>query len=209
MSDYSNILNLFPDQELKNRIETILVATEEISKKERVSGFHHLFYVPGWIGLIQQSIVENKMNKFVVQPFYDEKNYYEYGDRLIEQSKTIAELQVKNKPEGDSVDEAYENQCAAIRKLFNLALDVWIDVCPEIALYCNHKYTEKTLISAAGIEQNAYEENLKPMGYVVTPSKSDRKFTDDVKDGFYYIAGYILNILILAAIFGLGSLIFD
>ena len=75
MSDYSNILNLFPDQELKNRIETILVATEEISKKERVFGFHQRFYVPGWIGLIQQSIVENKMNKFVVQPFYDEKNY--------------------------------------------------------------------------------------------------------------------------------------
>ena len=69
MSDYSNILNLFSDQELKNHIETLLVATEEISKKERVSGFHHSFYVPGWIGLIQQSIVEKKMNKFVVQPF--------------------------------------------------------------------------------------------------------------------------------------------
>ena len=39
------------------------------------------------------------MNKFVVQPFYGVKNYYEYGDWLIEQSKTIAELQVKNQPE--------------------------------------------------------------------------------------------------------------
>lgn len=122
MSDYSNILNLFPDQELKNRIETILVATEEISKKERVSGFHHRFYVPGWIGLIQQSIVENKMNKFVVQPFYDEKNYYEYGDWLIEQSKTIAELQVKNKPEGDSVDR---HMRISVRLSVNSSILLW------------------------------------------------------------------------------------
>lgn len=208
MSDYSNILNLFSDQEIKSHIESILVATEEVAKKERVSGFHHSFYVPGWIGLIQQSIVEKKMDKFVTQPFYGGKNYFEYADWLIEQSKTIADLQVKFKPEGENIDDTYENQCGAIRKLFNLALNEWIDVCPEVALYCNKKYTENTLISAAGIVQNAYTENLKSIGYVVLPSKSDKKFTDEIKGGLYFIAGYILNILILAAIFGLGSLIF-
>ena len=208
MSDYSNILDLFSDQEIKSHIETILVATEEVAKKERVSGFHHSFYVPGWIGLIQQSIVENKMDKFVAQPFYGGKNYFEYADWLIEQSKTIAELQVKYKPEGENIDDTYENQCGTIRKLFNLALNEWIDVCPEVALYCNKKYTENTLISAAGIVQNAYTENLKSIGYVVLPSQSDKKFTDEIKGGLYFIAGYILNVLILAAIFGLGSLIF-
>lgn len=208
MSEYSDILGLFSDPELKNRIESILVATDAISKKESVSGFHHRYYVPGWIGLIQQSIVEKKMNKFALQPFYGEKHYLEYADWLIDQSKTVAELQVKYRPEGDRVDDSYEKQCKVIRKLFSYALNVWIDACPEVALYCNREYTENTLISAAGIVQNAYEKNLKPVGYYVIKSKSDRKFTDEIKGGFYYIAGYILNVLIVAAIFGIGSLIF-
>ena len=56
----TKILSLFDDQELRKHVESVLDATEDISKKERVSDFHHCFYIPDWIGLIQQSIVEKK-----------------------------------------------------------------------------------------------------------------------------------------------------
>ena len=208
MTNFDNILSLFPDPELSARVEDILRATEVIANKEPVYGFHHKFYVPGWIGVIQQQIVQNKMDKFSTQPYYLDKNYFQYADWLIEQSKEMADLLMRSKPEGDEENEDYNKQCNALIKLFNLAFDCWIDSCPEIATYCNREYTENTLISPAGIVQNAFKESLGPIGYKTTSPKSGRKFVDEVKGFFYMIASYIINLMLLAAIFGLGSLIF-
>lgn len=208
MSDYTEIISLFQDPEIASRVEALLKATDVISKREPVYGFHHKYYVPGWIGIIQQMIVENKMNKFSSQQFYDDKNYLEYADWLIKLSKEISDLQIKYKPEGEKIDLDYEHKCNTLIKIFNVTFEAWIEACPEIATYCNHEYTENTLISAAGIVQNAFIENLGAIGYVVQPSKSERKFMDEVRGQLYYIAGYIINVLLLGLIFGIGSTIF-
>lgn len=91
-----------------------------------------------------------------------------------------------------------------------LLLNCWIDCCPEVATYCNQDYIENTKISPAGIMYKNLSANLKQIGFKKSEgkSKSGKSFVEDVKGGLYYIAGYILNILIFAAIFGLGSLIF-
>lgn len=205
MPDYSAVLNLFSDQEIVSRVETILAATESIAHKEPTYGFHHKYYMPGWIGLIQQRIVEKKMAKFTSQPFYDGKNYLEYANWLIEQSKSIADLQLQYKPENNLVDEQYEKQCKSLRDLFNLALELWIDACPEIAMYCNQQYDENTLLSPAGVVQNAYSTYLGPIGYVVLPSNKKRKFTEEVKSSLYHLAGLILNFILLFLIYCLIS----
>ena len=73
------------------------------------------------------------------------------------------------------------------------------------------KYTENTLISPAGMVYKGLEENLKELGYGQSDdSSNDSKSSvkDEAKGCLYSIAGYILNILLLAAIFGLLGAIF-
>ena len=55
------------------------------------------------------------------------------------------------------------------------------------------------------------EENLKELGYEQSDDSgqgSNSSVKDDAKGCLYSIAGYILNILLLAAIFGLLGAIF-
>ena len=58
------ILLLFPDGMLKNNLRELIVANDSLANKEPVYGFHYKFYVPGWIGFIQECVVESKMQKF-------------------------------------------------------------------------------------------------------------------------------------------------
>ncbi len=208
--DYSEILNLFQDKELSEKILELLKAGVEISQKEPVIGFHHSFYVPGWIGFIQETIVEKKMNKFVELPFYHDKNYYEFGNWFSIGSKEVAEMLVKSKETYNTSDELYEKQCMAINNLYTMLLNSWVDCCPEVATYCNQQYTQDTMISPAGLMYKNLCVNLKPLGFKEGEAKSSsgKSFVEDVKGGLYMIAGYVLNCLLLAAIFGLGSLIF-
>ena len=210
MSDYSAILDLFPEGELKNRILELLEAAFSISQKTPVIGFHHRFYVPGWIGLIQESVVEKKMNRFVEQPYYKNMNFYEFGNWFSLGSKEVADLQIKSKELYNTDVDEYTKQCNAINTLYMMLLNLWIDSCPEVATYCNQAYTENTLISPAGLMHKNLCTFLKPIGFKESEAKSSsgKRFIEDVKGGLYFIAGYLINILLLAGIFGLGSLIF-
>ncbi len=91
-----------------------------------------------------------------------------------------------------------------------MLLNSWVDCCPEVATYCNQQYTQDTMISPAGLMYKNLCVNLKPLGFKEGEAKSSsgKSFVEDVKGGLYMIAGYVLNCLLLAAIFGLGSLIF-
>ena len=75
MNNVNNILDMFPEREMKDKLNDIIIAINELSQKTPVVGFHHSFYVPGWIGFFQLMAVESKMNKFASQPFCRNTNY--------------------------------------------------------------------------------------------------------------------------------------
>jgi len=52
---------MFPEREMKDKLNDIIIAINELSQKTPVVGFHHSFYVPGWIGFFQLMAVESKM----------------------------------------------------------------------------------------------------------------------------------------------------
>ncbi len=70
---------------------------EDLANRTPIVGLHHRVYVPGWIGIIQQIIVEHKMNKVAEQTFSCAgMNYYQLGDWIINKLAEIAEIQSKS-----------------------------------------------------------------------------------------------------------------
>lgn len=206
------VLNVFSSSDLQTKMSDIVKISKALSQKIPVFGFHYAFYVPGWIGLIQQMIVEHKMEKFVKLPFYNDMNYYEFADWIINKSREISEIHIQTKPATDSTEyQIFEMQSHAIVKTFDFITNCWANCCPEVSSYCNLKYTEDTLISPLGLVIRGLEENLKDLGYPQSSKNRRNKgntFLDDAKSFLYQIGGYILNIFLLAAIFGLLSLFF-
>ena len=208
MNSFNNILDMFPSMEMKEKINDIIIVINELSQKTPVVGFHHTFYVPGWIGFFQIMAVENKMNKFASQTFCRNMNYFEFGDWIINKSMEIVDLQ-KEMTTDDT--QLAQSQNEAIIRVFKVMTALWMNFLPEVSTYHSIKYTENTLISPAGMVYKGLEENLKDLGYEAgddsgQASKSSVK--DEAKGCLYSIAGYILNILLLAIIFGILGAIF-
>lgn len=85
-----DILSQFPDGDLKNIMQELIVANESLANKEPVYGFHHKFYVPGWIGFIQECIVESKMQKFNKKIFYAGKGYIDFVNWIGDKADAVA-----------------------------------------------------------------------------------------------------------------------
>jgi hypothetical protein len=135
-------------------------------------------------------------------------NYFEFGDWIINKSKEIVDLQ-KEMTTDDT--QLAQSQNEAIIRVFKVMTALWMNFLPEVSTYHSIKYTENTLISPAGMVYKGLEENLKDLGYEAgddsgQASKSSVK--DEAKGCLYSIAGYILNILLLAIIFGILGAIF-
>lgn len=202
---------MFPEREMKDKLNDIIVVIDELSHKTPVVGFHHSFYVPGWIGFFQLMFVESKMNKFASQSFCRNMNYFEFGNWVINKSKEIADIQ-----KGIAIDDPQmtKSQNDAIIRVFKVLAALWMNYLPEVSTYHSIKYTENTLISPAGLVYNGLEDNLKDLGYEQSDDSDDSGHSskssvkDDAKGCLYSIVGYILNILLLAAIFGLLGAIF-
>ena len=213
MDNYKNFLDIFTSDDVKNKMSDIVKVTEELAQRTPTIGFHHNFYVPGWIGVIQMMFVENKMGNFSKEPFYDGKNYYEFGNWIINTANDVAELHVANKPE-DYYDnnESFELQSKGIVHAFNVMTNAWIACCPEVATYRNLKYTADTVISPAGMVFKSLEANLKNLGYPQSSNEhcgNESSIKEETKGFLYQMAGYILNILLFAAIFGIIGSIFS
>ena len=100
MEEKQKVLDLFDSDEIKSLISELIDATDAISKKQPIIGFHHKFYVPGWVGLFQLMAVESKMSKFEQQPFYKDMNYLAFADWIISSSEKLANLQNAPNVEG-------------------------------------------------------------------------------------------------------------
>lgn len=113
MVNKKDIVELFSSQEMKNKVEDIIRVIDELSQKTPVIGLHYRFYIPGWIGAIQQSVVEGKMAKVGKQPFCNNMNYFEFGDWIVQISNKLVKLYSENK--GDDEEQNKEQAEAIIR----------------------------------------------------------------------------------------------
>ena len=199
---------MFPSSEMKEKLNEVILAIDELSRKTPVVGFHHSFYVPGLIGYIQQLLVESKMNDFALQKFCRGMNYYEFADWIVDKSKEVVELQ---KQTVATDKELEQTQAEAISRVFQVISTLWMNCSPEIATYYSIEYGENRLISPAGVVYRGIESNLKELGIEYTDNKkgdSGHSFKESAQNLFYMIAGYILNIILLASIIGIIGAIF-
>ena len=208
-SKYSEIVNIFQDEELRNLMAELLEANEGISQREPVTGFNHSYYVPGWIGIIQTSIVQSKMNKFSKLPFYKDKNYLEFANWFSGTSKNAVELLINSKDKFETDDELYRSQCNVLTGIYMTLFNNWIRCSPEVATFYSYEHN-RMLYSAAGLIHTILSPNLSKIGFNEKESekKQDSSFTQEAKGMLYNLAGYIINVILFACIIGLGSLIF-
>lgn len=198
-----NISNLFPQGELKDLMNELIVAAEALSKREPKIGFHHSFYVPGWIGAIQEMVVNSQMQSFEALKFYNEKNYTDFAQWIIDSSAKVAELHKESKPEdGDEkAVEEYNSQSDAIVKVFTVLIEVWLNCAPEVATMFNRVIDSNTRMSLYGIVYQNVAHSLRDFGFrQVSDSPKEKGFAEEGKDMLYRIAGMFINIMILGLI---------
>lgn len=182
-------------------MQELIVANESLANKEPVYGFHHKFYVPGWIGFIQVCIVESKMQKFNKQVFYAGKGYIDFVNWIGDKAKAIANCysEIKN------MDDEKSTVCKGlIVAIFDSTIDKWAKCCPEIATYCNIDFDGNTKISPIGCIHYTLASTLQKFEYPQFDSSSSKSsFVSEIKAQGYYIIGYILNVAIFTCVFGI------
>lgn len=199
----NEIVDLFPKGQLRDEVKELVLAAEEIAKKEPIVGFHHSFYVPGWIGAIQEMVVNSKMHDFESKPYFHEKSYTDFAQWLIDSSAKISELQKQNKPDesNSSALEEYNIQSKAIVKTFSVLIELWVNSAPEVATMFNRIIDSNVRMSLYGIVYQNVSHNLRDFGFKQISEKPNEKgFLEEGKDMLYRLAGMFINILIFGII---------
>lgn len=210
MDDISNILALFPDDVINNRLGKMLDAMKSISNKTPIIGVHRSFYFPGWIGIVQNFSDDRKMVKLAEEPFYNGMNYLDFANWLVKQSSELASMQklmvVNNEPD---ISRA---QNEAIVGVFMSLWSLWGEYFPEYATQeVNSSDFKEPVPLAVAIKKNI-QKNLKDFGFpiVVSPYRSQRRTTlkEDTKVLLYRSASLIINAITLGIIAGIVGEIF-
>lgn len=207
-----NDLLLFEDGEIKTILVEFVEAGKEISKKEPVFGFHHQFYVPGWIGLVQESIVNKKMFEWESQNFYKDKNYTDFAMWIIESSEKIGKLHMSNRPDLLNVEAMtlFEKQSEMIIQITLLLIEAWRAASPEVSTALNRRVDSDVRMSLYGVVRNDVSLNLKDIGFPqVSVGSNEKGCLEGLKEISYRILGMFVNVMTLAAIAGLISLFFE
>ena len=189
-------------QEYINELKELI---EALSHQTQYIGFNHKFYVPGWIGLIQESIVESKMSKVAKQPIYKGLNYYECGNRIVELTSKACNALI----ESEDYQGKDNPENLVIMSTSFKALDAWTNVFPEIAYWMNYKINDSQVTCALGVLQNSLKESLSKI--VRIPNEKDKQqssFGQEMKAMGGQIVAYICNMIVLGIIFGILSAIF-
>ncbi len=201
-----DLLSQIPDGELKKLLQELIVANDSLANKEPMYGFHYKFYVPGWIGFIQECIVESKMQKFNQKVFYAKRGYIDFANWLSEKANAIAECY----SEIENMKNEKSSECKKlVLDIFDLTIENWTKCCPEIATYCSIDFGDNTKISPIGWVHYKLASTLENFGYPQFDNKSSKSsFGSEMKAQGYFIIGYILNVIILACVFGIIGAIF-
>jgi hypothetical protein len=184
-----------------DELNDLMLALSKIPQK---LGFGHKFYVPGWIGYIQERIVENKINKTAKLPIYKGLDYFECANKIIELVSKACESRKKSvenfKKENDNPDNI-EILVAASN-----AVKAWYHIYPEIANWMNIKFNDRYITSAYGVLQRRVSDSLCDiMSLPKDPSTSTHhsSFMGELKAIIHQILSWFCNIIVLAIIWGI------
>lgn len=214
MDNIQEIINSIQEIEAKKRMNNIYEAMEAMSHKQPATGFHHRFYVPGWIGSIQCLIVSSKMDKWCKQPFYNEKNYYEFADWIGESAHLFHDY--LQKPEV-KCREDYDKHSNDIVTIIHMLLLMWVECSPEVASFTDRDYHDELTgqdykVSIAYLLNKMVESEIGKPDRMQNEGSAKasgwQDFKEEAKSFGYMIAGYLINILIFALIAGIISAIF-
>lgn len=202
-----NKLSIFQDGDLKETLDEIVNVSIELSQRTPVVGFHHRFYVPGFIGFIQEKIVENKINKWESQIFYKDKNYEEFASWIVDITTKVVKLHLDEKPIEDNGADLtiYNAQSQVIIELTHILLNVWSDCAPEVANTSNRIVKDKFIKSLYGIIYNEAAVELNKIGFRRPPvsKSSEPGCLGELRVLGIRILGYIINIILFSLIFTL------
>lgn len=183
--------------------------TVTLEKNPQTVGFVHRFFVPGWIGFIQECIVERKMSKVAKLPIYKGLNYYECGDKIAELTRKACEARKHSEDfyemENDNVDNL-----SILNSSFR-AIDAWVNVYPEIAYWMNQQVNDNYVTCALGLVQENVKHSLSEIIELPadkSPHKPNSSFMHDMKAMGGQIAAMFCNFLVFAAICCLIGAIF-
>ena len=214
MENVQEIIGSIHENEIKEKMKELYEAMEVLSHKQPVTGFHHRFYVPGWIGSIQWLIVSSKMDKWCKQPFYKEMNYYEFADWIGDTSHVLHDY--LNNPETKGrVD--YEQHSNEIVSAVYMLMYMWAECSPEVSSFTDRDYLDEATgqeykVSIGYLLNKRLEDEVgKPSLATHTTVKSSvwNNIKEDAKSYGYLIAGGLINLVIFLLIVGLISAIFE
>jgi len=184
--------------------------TSTLSKLPQKVGLSHKFYVPGWVGFIQECIVKNNMNKLAKIPVYKGLGYFETGNRIAELVEKACEDRVNSTD--NFVKESDNPDNLEILASASHALETWGNLYPEIAFWMNQKIDDRHVTSAYGIIQRNVKDSMsKIMDFPKESfsSKSSSSFGSEIKAMGNQIAAMLCNVLVLAAVLGAIGAIAD
>ncbi len=192
-------------QEYINQLNSL---ADSMASKPQTVGFVHKFFVPGWIGFIQECIVENKMSKAAKQPLYNGMGYLECGDKIAELVDKACKARIESEPSFTKSNEDDTNLQILSASLN--ALDAWTHVYPEIAYWMNQRINDQYVTNALGIIQGNVKNSISTIMDVPCEKISNKSssFASEMKAMGGQIAAILCNIIVFAAVFSLLATIF-
>lgn len=214
MENVQEIIGSIHENEIKEKMKELYEAMEVLSHKQPVTGFHHRFYVPGWIGSIQWLIVSSKMDKWCKQPFYKGMDYYEFADWIGDTAHVLHDY-LNNPATKGRVD--YEQHSNEIVSAVYMLMYMWVECSPEVSSFTDRDYLDEATgqeykVSIGFLLNKRLEDEVgKPSLATDTTAKSSvwKDIKEDAKSYGYMIAGWLINLVIFLLIVGLISAIFD
>ena len=183
--------------------------TNAMSRMPQTVGFVHKFFVPGWIGFIQECFVESKMSKATKQPIYNGMGYYQCADKIVELIDKAC-MAIKESPDFNGKENDNPKHLVVLASA-SKAIDVWTNIYPEIAYWMNQKIDDQHVTCALGIVERNVRDSLSSimtLSQDIVEPKNNSSFGQEMKAMGNQILAMICNILIFAAIASLIGAIF-
>lgn len=193
--------------------EIYLVELDELAtaleKRPQTVGFVYRFFIPGWIGFIQECIVESKMSKAAKQTIHKGLNYFECGDKIAELTQKACEARKQSDDFHEKENDNRDN-IAILNSSFR-AIDAWANIYPEIAYWMNRQVNDNYVTCALGLLQENVKKSLSEIIELPAEKKNHKpnsSFMRDIKSMGGQIAAMFCNILVFATIVSLFSALF-
>lgn len=183
--------------------------TNAMSRRPQTVGFVHKFFVPGWIGFIQECVVEHKMSKAAKLPIYNNLDYLQCADKIVELTANAC-IAITESAEFNGKDNENPKHLAVLASV-SKAIEAWVNIYPEIAYWMNQKIDDQHITCVLGIMEDSIKNSLSSIMEVskdIVKSKSNSSFGQEMKAMGNQILAMICNILVFAAIASLIGAIF-